>query len=196
MLCPRAERPCPVRATGAGCALLIIAALLSAPHTAAAHAVLLGQFPRPGASLAAAPAEVRLRFDEAVTPVVIRVLDARGRVVSLPDAVSEVNTTVHLRLPDRLPPGTYVATYRVISADSHPVGGKADGSAMTPQAVSVWISSHALGIEAERYRAVRLLPGRYLITAPLPIAGTWTIEIDARVTDFTEAVFTTEVPVR
>lgn len=72
----------------------------------------------------------------------------------------------------------------------------ADGAAMTPQEVSVWVSSPALGVEAEKYRAVRVLPGRYFITAPLPIAGTWKVEIDALVTDFNEVVFTTEVPVR
>jgi copper transport protein len=103
--------------------LLVTTALLSGAHVAAAHAVLLGQFPRPGASLAAAPAEVRLRFDEVVTPVVIRILNARGSVIRVPDAVSEVNTTLHLRLPGHLASGTYVVTYRVISADSHPVGG-------------------------------------------------------------------------
>lgn len=126
------------------CVLAVAAVLLSGARPAAAHAVLLGQFPQPDASLAVAPAEVRLRFDEVVTPVVVRVLDAAGHTVSRPDAVSETDTTIHLRLPDRLTRGTYVVTYRVISADSHPVGGSfAFAIGTTPPDVA--LASHIAG---------------------------------------------------
>ena len=88
-----------------------------------AHAVLLEHEPAANATLAAAPSEVRLRFDEVVTPVLVRVLDASGKPVTGPGAVSAIDTTLHIALPKTLPPGSYIVTYRVISADSHPVGG-------------------------------------------------------------------------
>ena len=49
-----------------------------------AHAVLLEHEPAANATLAAAPSEVRLRFDEVVTPVLVRVLDASGKPVTGP----------------------------------------------------------------------------------------------------------------
>jgi copper transport protein len=90
---------------------------------AAAHAVLLEHFPAENETLAAAPSEVRLRFDEPVTPVLVRVLDSEGQPVVGPDAISSRDTTVQIRLPSDLKAGSYVVSYRVISADSHPVGG-------------------------------------------------------------------------
>ncbi|HTT06070.1 MAG TPA: CopD family protein [Steroidobacteraceae bacterium] len=101
---------------------MVAVALLTA-RPADAHAVLLDQSPDADVSLPVAPPEVRLRFNEVVTPVSLRVLDAQGRLVSDSRAISQIDTTVHLRLPTGLPTGTYVVTYRVISADAHPVGG-------------------------------------------------------------------------
>ncbi len=85
--------------------------------------MLLQQDPAADASLAVAPAEVRLDFDEAVSPVRVEVLDAAGRTVAGSDAVSVSGRQVHIRLPATLPVGRYLVSYRVISADSHPVGG-------------------------------------------------------------------------
>jgi len=105
--------------------IAVVATLLSLlwiPQ-AAAHAVLLERYPAENASLPSAPDEVRLRFDEAVSPISVRVLDASGRPVAGPEDVSETDKTVHVRLPQNLPAGSYVVTYRVVSADSHPVAG-------------------------------------------------------------------------
>lgn len=101
-------------------AFFLLVGIASPGH---AHAVLLQREPEANIALAAAPAEVQLRFDEVVTPVLVRVIDASGNPVTGPDSVSEIDTTVHIALPKSLPPGSYVVTYRVISADSHPVGG-------------------------------------------------------------------------
>jgi len=105
--------------------IAVVATLLSLPwiSQAAAHAVLLERYPAENASLPSAPDEVRLRFDEAVSPISMRVLDASGRAVAGPEDVSETDETVRIRLSKGLPAGSYVVTYRVISADSHPVGG-------------------------------------------------------------------------
>ncbi|HTI86720.1 MAG TPA: copper resistance protein CopC [Alphaproteobacteria bacterium] len=86
-----------------------------------AHAVLIEAEPKDGAALAAAPAEARLRFNEPVDPVIVRLLtpDGSSRVLE-PRAT---DTTVSAPLPNDLANGTYVLSYRVISADSHPVAG-------------------------------------------------------------------------
>ena len=51
----------------------------------------------------------------------IRVFDAQGEPVSA-DATS-ADTVVTADLPDELDDGTYVVTYRVVSADGHPIAG-------------------------------------------------------------------------
>ncbi|MER7165680.1 FixH family protein [Micromonospora sp. NPDC000207] len=100
----------------------LLAALLPAVP-AAAHAVLLGTDPTDGAVLATTPEQVTLTFNEPVSvrPGGVRLLDAAGNEVSA-DARS-VDTTVVLGVPPDLAEGTYIVTFRVISADSHPVSG-------------------------------------------------------------------------
>ena len=77
---------------------------------------------RDGRVLAAAPKTVQLRFNEAVTPAVIKLIDAAGRPRD--DATVRADgETIVIMLPEDLPRGTQVVSYRVISADGHPVGG-------------------------------------------------------------------------
>jgi copper transport protein len=90
--------------------------------SARAHAVLLDAQPADRAILADAPHEVRFRFNEVVAPTVVQILNAGGKPVAGAGPFSARDTTVILPLP-ALAPGTYVVSYRVTSADSHPVGG-------------------------------------------------------------------------
>jgi copper transport protein len=87
-----------------------------------AHASLVATEPRDGSMVAQAPKTVRLRFNEPVTPAVIRVIDSDGTTRN--DAVVHaVDETIEITLPTGLPAGTQVISYRVISADGHPVAG-------------------------------------------------------------------------
>lgn len=94
---------------------------------AAAHAVLVSSDPRAGANLPTAPAQVSVSFDEAVglRPGYLRVIDGSGRRVDTGTAFHPAGrddvVAVHLR--GGLGKAAYVASYRVISADSHPVSG-------------------------------------------------------------------------
>jgi copper transport protein len=92
-----------------------------APGPAAAHAALLETVPADGAVLAEAPREIVLRFDEPVTPIVVRVLRGDGTAVAAEARARD--DVVRVVLPAALPAGGYVVSYRVTSADSHPVGG-------------------------------------------------------------------------
>lgn len=87
-----------------------------------AHAALVSVEPASGSMLAAAPKAVELRFNEAVTPGAIRLIDGAGRARE--DArVSASGETISVAMPPDLPHGTAVVSYRVISQDGHPVAG-------------------------------------------------------------------------
>jgi copper transport protein len=90
--------------------------------SAFAHASLVATEPRDGSMVAQAPKTVRLRFNEPVTPAVVRVIDSDGTTRN-DAAVHAVNETIEITLPTGLPAGTQVISYRVISADGHPVAG-------------------------------------------------------------------------
>ncbi len=94
---------------------------LSAP--AWSHAVLLGSKPAAEASLDASPEELIFNFNENVGPIFIKILDRRGKEVGDLGEWTVNGNDVITRVNSELPNGTYIATYRVISADTHPVGG-------------------------------------------------------------------------
>ena len=110
----------------AALAIAAIAALM-APATVLAHATLEGTTPDRGARLERSPAEVVMRFDESVNASLgaVRVFGPGGREVQKGGAFHPGghSNQVAVRLPADLPDGGYTATYRVISADSHPVSG-------------------------------------------------------------------------
>lgn len=104
----------------AGLATLL--SVLAFATVASAHASLVSVEPRDGSILTQAPKTVQMRFNEAVTPAVISLIDAAGRTRA--DAtVRGDGATIVITLPENLPRGTQVVSYRVISADGHPVGG-------------------------------------------------------------------------
>ncbi|HEV7726510.1 MAG TPA: copper resistance CopC family protein [Modestobacter sp.] len=110
---------------------------------AAAHATVVTTTPADGARLTAAPAEVTVEFDEDVSlgAGYARVLGQDGRRVDAgAPAVRDKLLTVPLR--DALPAGSYVVTWRVVSADSHPVSGAwsfvvGDGELVAPSAADI-----------------------------------------------------------
>ncbi len=107
-------------------ALLLLGLLLVGSATpASAHATLVDGRPADRSALDTAPAEVSLTFSEPVTVPRggLRVLDAEARRVDLGPVDTGNASVVAVALPPDLPDGAYVVSYRVISADSHPVGG-------------------------------------------------------------------------
>lgn len=155
----------------------VLLALLPA-GPASAHTVLVGSDPADGSRLASSPASVTLRFNEQVGLELgyLRVVDSAGRRVdsgpaSHPDGDgSKVSVTLRPGLGD----GSYLASYRVISADSHPVAGSiryvvgdgalqaeggASGSAPVNQVVSTGLAtSHWLG-----FAGVAMVGGSWLV---------------------------------
>ncbi|HMJ35559.1 MAG TPA: copper resistance protein CopC [Baekduia sp.] len=107
--------------------LITLALLLALPASALAHATLEASTPARGAVARTQPAQVVLRFDEPVEGNfgAVRLFDARGERVDDGHVVHPGGRGALLAvgLKPRLAPGTFTATYRVISADSHPVSG-------------------------------------------------------------------------
>jgi copper transport protein len=85
-----------------------------------AHASLVRAEPADGALVQEPPAALRLTFNEPVTPLVMRLIAPDGTTTTL-TATAE-NTTVTVK-PGPLKRGTHVLSWRVTSADGHPVGG-------------------------------------------------------------------------
>ncbi len=114
--------------------LALLLALILLPTLAQAHAVLMESSPADGARVERPPAEIRLRFNEPVTPVAIHAFGPGGALV-LPGPAVASDDALRVPLPP-LPatPGPYTVSYRVTSGDGHPVAGSLlFGVGMTPE---------------------------------------------------------------
>lgn len=117
---PRSPGRALVRAVLVAAAAL--AFLLAGSAPAWAHAELIGTDPADGALLPTAPAAITLTFSEpvAVDDGGVRLLDAAG--TELPSTSQAVDNRVVIT-PQSLGTGTVIVSWRVISADSHPIAG-------------------------------------------------------------------------
>jgi copper transport protein len=98
-----------------------------APASAAAHAILVGTQPVTGTTVTRTPREVIFEFNQAVGGTLGAVRVYNGAADEVDDGhVTHPDGNEHwmgVGLPASLPDGTYTATYRVISADTHIVYG-------------------------------------------------------------------------
>jgi copper transport protein len=117
----------------AGCVFGLGATLVAAAP-ASAHAVFTGSTPAAGVVLPAAPASVTLTFSEPVraVPGRIRIVAPDGQRAEQEPTISGGVVTIPLRPGGGN--GTYLVSYRVISADSHPVSGSFSYSVGAPSA--------------------------------------------------------------
>ena len=103
-------------------AALLLAAAVASP--AFAHALIRSTTPSDGEAVQTSPEEVTLEFNEPVTmsPGGLRVFNSEGARVDEADATSTEKSAVVSLQPD-LADGTYVVSWRAVSADAHPVHG-------------------------------------------------------------------------
>jgi copper transport protein len=113
-----------------GPAIAVAAALALAlllPASALAHAQLVGTSPQSGSTVKTQPKEIVFKYNQPVGGTVgaVRVYDAQGNEVdNLEVSHPEGRQSwMGVGLKPKLPDGTYTATYRVISADTHIVYG-------------------------------------------------------------------------
>jgi copper transport protein len=137
---------------------------------ASAHAVLQATLPQQGTVLQTAPAEVVLTFTES-----IRLVPGRSQIVG-PDgrrlATGEPRAdgpTLTIPVEAGSPPrGTYLVSYRIISADSHPVSGGFSFSIGAPSSTAPQATSDAAGVDPVVDAAIPV--GKYLGYAGLVLA--------------------------
>ncbi|MCR0982651.1 copper resistance CopC/CopD family protein [Roseomonas populi] len=151
---------------------------------ALAHAALVAASPEDGATLAEVPRSVTLRFDEAVTLIGLRIAGPAGEVAQ-PAPAEAGGDTVRASLPPGLATGTYLVSWRVISADGHPIGGTLAfglGSAPVPATTPAGAGMGGWTAAAEVLRFLLLsafaLGGggalfRALVQAPPPSLRRW-----------------------
>ena len=131
----------------AGVAALLVALCLATG--AFAHASLVSAEPADGSVVVSSPKTLQLQFNESVSPAVVSLIDATGKTRAV--TVRAVDRSVVIVLPDDLPPGTQVVSYRVVSQDGHPVAGSlvfsigvvTDNAAKSnagPVAVLIWLA--------------------------------------------------------
>lgn len=102
--------------------LVFFALWLLQPAVAQAHAALVSSVPADGAVLPDPPRSAVLTFNEPVSPVVLALRMPDGTTVDL-GPVDAPAAVLDLRLPEVDRDGAVVLTWRVVSADGHPVAG-------------------------------------------------------------------------
>lgn len=122
-------------------ALSLVAGLASA-SAAYAHASLIRSEPADRAVVAQSPSRVALTFNEPVSPLVFRLLRPNGDATELKEVAAD-NASVTIALPEGLGPGTHLVSWRVVSADGHPVGGALTFSIGAPSAQPPMSQSHS-----------------------------------------------------
>ncbi|MCU9614946.1 copper resistance protein CopC/CopD [Caldibacillus lycopersici] len=99
--------------------------ILLIPHQAYAHALLENTSPAQDSQLETSPKEITLTFNERLEKELysIKLFDAKGeRVSTSATEMSLDQKSLIQRLPE-LPDGTYTVSYKILSADGHPVDG-------------------------------------------------------------------------
>jgi copper transport protein len=120
---PPVARRAAVGAVVAAALLVLGQILLAGP--ASAHAELLKTSPHNGQRLATAPTEITLTFSETVGIVSggLRLINSTtDEQVETPEPHA-IGNTVRWPMPADVPDGAYLVSWRMISADSHPISG-------------------------------------------------------------------------
>ncbi|SCL43205.1 Copper-binding protein CopC (methionine-rich) [Micromonospora aurantiaca] len=118
--------------------LAVLAVPLAPASPCAAHAALVATSPVRDEVIGYAPREVVLAFSEPGFPVAgrVQVLGPDGKMINNGEPVLDGATMrIPVRVPDK-PLGTYLVSYRVASADSHPIAGSFAYSAGAPSATA------------------------------------------------------------
>ncbi|WP_250280169.1 copper resistance CopC family protein, partial [Frankia sp. Cppng1_Ct_nod] len=161
----------------------MVVAVVATAGPASAHAVLERSDPTQGASLQNAPSRVVLTFSESVQVDArsITVISATGQRVDAGNVQhGQSGNQVVAGLRSGLANGTYVVSWHVISADSHPVsGGFYFGVGVTPDATAATAvstsggGSTVVGVLASISRFVAFIGLSVLLGAGFFLLALW-----------------------
>jgi copper transport protein len=101
---------------------------------ASAHAELLSTTPADGSVVARSPAQITLRFSEAVASSLgsVRVLGPNGEQVATGGVNKPSPSTLAVPITGQLAKGTYTVAWRAVSVDGHPLHGAFEFSVGKP----------------------------------------------------------------
>ncbi|WP_245364271.1 copper resistance CopC/CopD family protein [Sinorhizobium americanum] len=102
--------------------VIALLGLLAQIGVALAHASLNTSEPKDGALVDTAPSVYALTFSEPVSPLWLKLVRPDGASIPL-ERFELKDRTVEIVAPTDLGRGTHVLSWRVISADGHPIGG-------------------------------------------------------------------------
>lgn len=164
----------------------------AAAGQASAHAVVVATAPTNGSEISTSPREVKVTFDEPVsrsaTSGTASVLDSAGRAVtSGQPELLDGGRSLSIPLRPDLGKDSYIASWTVVSADNHPVGGSiqfgvgvpaialAPPPAPTPDALAGLLSGVLTGLlYIALIGALGLVPAALLLDASPPrLRTTW-----------------------
>ena len=102
---------------------LILLVSVGFPSAAHAHATVVSSNPSEGTVVDTLPAEVTITFDENIaTPAFVSVIASDGTNLA-EGSPTILDATVTQPVRSSTATGTYTLSYRVVSADSHPLSG-------------------------------------------------------------------------
>jgi copper transport protein len=175
-----------VRSATAGVLLALVAVLVIPARPAYAHAALVSTYPGRASVVAQAPTQVVLTFTEAVSPVPGRILVV-GPDGTRADRGEPQATGAQVLVPLRsgAPNGTYLVSFRVISADSHPVAGSftfSVGAPSTPPTLSEAgpQGSRVVSVAFPVIRWIGYVGLLLMVGAALVLALLWPRRLDVR----------------
>ncbi|SCF44947.1 copper transport protein [Micromonospora matsumotoense] len=170
----------------AGLLITLVALLLAPAGSASAHAVLSSSSPVASAVVPSAPSEVVLTFSESVrkVPDKVRVIAPDGSRADRGEPRFE-GSVVTIGVDPAGPQGTYLVSYRVISADSHPVSGAFTYSVGAPSTPPTDAGSDSradpvvgVGVKVTKYLGYA---GLLLVVGPaLVLAALWPLRLPRR----------------
>ncbi|MFJ6195480.1 copper resistance CopC/CopD family protein [Micromonospora sp. NPDC092111] len=173
-------------AAAAGLLVALVTLLLAPAGPASAHAVLSSSSPVASAVVPNAPSEVVLTFSESVRQVTgkIRVIAPDGSRADRGEPRFE-GSVVTIGVDPSGPRGTYLVSYRVISADSHPVSGAFTYSVGAPSSPPTDSGSDSradpvvdVGVRVAKYLGYA---GLLLVVGPaLVLAALWPYRLSRR----------------
>jgi copper transport protein len=106
-----------------GATILVGGLLAVAALSAHAHAHLQQATPADGSVLESAPTELVLRFSEAAQLTALTIAKQGGAQQKVTQLPQKLQSQIVVALPP-LAPGSYVVSWRAVSADGHVVPGK------------------------------------------------------------------------
>ncbi len=134
-------------------ALLLLTLLTALAPLARGHASLVRTAPATGSILEQAPTAVVLVFSEPVSVTRVGLLDPKGQPLSV--TAQAAGDTVRVVIPPSAVRGTYLLSWRIVSADGHPVGGTLDYAIGSPGA-------REAAVPAEHWRSAAIWLTRWL----------------------------------